>query len=324
MADGGSVTAARSVTVAAVVVAVILAGCGAAPGTGSGGESATTATATPATPVEATATDAAAATDATATQTPRRLAPGVTADGVVDATALVGAHVEALAGRSFTVTRHTRGVDPVTNETTREVTTTWRIDARETVRGRYESRWTTVPRSLVGDRRPPRVVDAYRADGTVLRRVVTDGDADATGEVNTTGDAGANVSFARPDLTQTGLRLTPALHREVIVAVGDAASVTVQPVARDDTRRYRLTARLPDDRYRTNRTVELLVTPDGRVTEIRQQFRSGVTDSVITRTVRFSAVGETRVERPAWYDAARNATAGASSTAGGNGTDANR
>lgn len=289
-------TATRSLAVALFVVAatVTVAGCGAAPTPTS--EPANATTASPAA--------------SSGTQTARRVAPGVTADGVVDATALVQAHVRALTERSFTVTRRVRGVDTATNETTRELTATWRIDTRDGFRGTYESRWATVPQSLVGDRRPPAAVSTYRADETVARRIVTDagdaGDADDAGDAGDTGDE--NVTFDRPPLTDTVLRLTPALHRAPIAALGDAEEVTVQSVTRDGTQRYRIAARLPENRIRSNRTVELLVTSEGRVTDIRHQFVRDATGSVVTRTIRFRAVGETRVERPAWYETARNAT----------------
>lgn len=280
-------TATRSLAVAFFVVAatVTVAGCGAVP-----------------TPMSepANATTASAAASPTGAQTAERVVPGVTADGVVDATALVQAHVRALTERSFTVTRRVRGVDTATNETTRELTATWRIDARDGFRGTYESRWVTVPQSLVCDRRPPEAVSTYRADETVSRRIVTDA-----------GDAGdENVTFDRPPLTDTVLRLTPALHRAPVAALGDAEEVSVQSVTRDGTQRYRIAARLPENRIRSNRTVELLVTPEGRVTDIRHRFVRDATGSVVTRTIRFRAVGETRVERPAWYETTQNATSG--------------
>jgi hypothetical protein len=313
-----------------VVASVAVAGCGATQGpTPTPTPSGTTAAAGDATPA------ATAETGETTQTTPASLPPGVTADSVTDPAALVAAHVQTLSAQSFTVVTVRRTVDPDSGETRRRSETTWRIDPTGEFRGLY--RWELVQSpdesSGVAARQPPSEATTYRAGETIYRRTVrqsdqstetesqstdgrsaeTDSPSTATGGATATGgetDSGQRVTFVQPTLVNSTLRLGPALHRRPIAAVGDAnaTDVTVERVTHDGESRYLISAALPGDRFRSNHSIELLVTPDGLVTEIHQRYESSFTGSVVERTVRFRAVGETTVDQPDWYDEAREAT----------------
>jgi hypothetical protein len=219
--------------------------------------------------------------------------PGLSADGVTDATALVGAHTAALSSTSFTV-RTSTTTRPVDGEYTATTNRTWRVAPGDTVRGLVTS--TT---SFTGDvpervARRPDALAAYREGTVTYRRVRDDGE----------------TSYRRVDLLNTSVRLNPALQRRPIARLDDRVDATVEPVTREGRRRYRVTARLNDTQISTNATLRLLVTPAGVVRDLRStrtvEYRSG--RRIVTRTVRVTDVGETTVERPDWFAAAVEAT----------------
>ena len=83
-----------------------------------------------------------------------------------------------------------------------------------------------------------------------------------------------------------------------------------ETVTIDGERHYRIHAHLNDSQFRENAVLNLTVTSDGLVRELT--FRRIVTlrnTQRLTTHVRVSRVGETTVERPDWYETARNATA---------------
>ena len=275
---------------AAVVLAclVVLAGCG------SEGVSGPTDTVTPA-PVPDDATPTA--------DRAQRLAPGVTADGVVAPARLVGAHVAALRGRSF-ATMH-RSASYVANGSLRsEVLTRGLVNDGH--RRLFVVRRASGPlvRSIGLSGR----VEQYVAGPTTVRRTVRDG---AVRYSSGRRDPGAVTgSVLLPDLV-AGSTLSIAL---------DGMTFGVTPLdGPTNATRYRLVATEVTDPETLvglagadarNATFTATVTADGLVSWFRLSYTADRGDGPITvvRTVAFEDVGATTVERPSWY---ANATAGA-------------
>ena len=263
-----------------LVVAVVLAGCG-----GVFGDGEETATLTPA----AVPTD-----EPTPTPVPR-LAPGLTRDGVADAGALAAAHAAALDGRSFTV-RRTMTYRTGTGMPVRELTSVARV-ARD---GRFlvQRRWT--------GETTLRCETAY-FDGERLLVATTDAENDT--EYHEAPPSSARVA------TEAG--------GERIERVFTAAETRV--VARSDrgeTTVYRLA---PVERTRSNASgpgqsvrVRARITARGFVRSYTldqglSERQPGDPSSIVVST-RYTDVGSTTVERPAWY---RTAMAAANATTDG-------
>jgi hypothetical protein len=221
--------------------------------------------------------------------------PGLSTDGVTNASALVDAHTDTLTERSFTVRSRTT-TRPVDGNYTVTTTRTWRVEPGQPLRGvvRLDSRTTGEPPTRV-TRRPDRL-EAYRDGRTTYQRVRN----------------GSDVTYRRVGLLNTSLRLNPALHRRAIAQLENRANVSVQPVTHNGTEHYRVTARLDATRLSENVSLRLLVAPSGVVRTLRLsrtvEYRSG--PRRLTRTARVTDVGRTTVTRPAWYDDAVNATRG--------------
>ncbi|MEZ3116143.1 hypothetical protein RYH80_09475 [Halobaculum sp. MBLA0147] len=220
--------------------------------------------------------------------------PGVSTENVTDATALVGAHVDALSNRSFTAVVTSERRSPGDEETISATRQRWRLDPTGTVRGTWSLRVREAPSSEGDDaapQRPTRMV-SWRSGDTTYRRVEN-----------------GSVTVRSVPVSQTRVRLAPALSRRSIVALGDARNVSVSRTTVDGATRYEITGDLPDTRFRSNRTVTLSVAPSGLVREIHVTYRSEFRSAIaVERTVRFTAIGETTPERPDWADGTTNAT----------------
>jgi hypothetical protein len=219
--------------------------------------------------------------------------PGLSADGVTDANALVRAHTDALQSQSFTV-RSTMTMRP-TNGSFRVVSNrTWRVDPGDPIRGRVVSSRRAVGDAPAAYAAGPTRVAAWRNGTTTYRRV----------------DRNGTPAYGRVPLFDSPVKLNGALQRNALYRLSARRSATVEPVERDGRRLYRVTAALNDTAVSSNASMTLLVDTNGVVrtlkTERQVQYRSGKRD--ISTTVHVTRVGSTTVERPEWYGAAAAAT----------------
>lgn len=277
----------RSLLVVAVALLAVTAGCG-----GFGGQSATT--------VEETTRDAATtepATTAEPTQTqPAIAAPGFNQGRLVDPLALADAHRQLLAGSPFA--RHSERVTREDGNTTAESTT---------LRVENESQWL-VERAFDG------VQFLNATDGSIQQ--YAEGDT----VYYRTDRANGNVTYgvtANPWSEEATTDAPPALKsrfaRDYVYAVFTTASWTtiVGENTADGETVYRVLGNASGDTtFRGERVsnfeVEADVTADGVVQYMVVNYdRNG---TAVTRTLSFSDVGETAVERPEWYDTALNRT----------------
>jgi hypothetical protein len=212
-------------------------------------------------------------------------APTLTATDATDANALIRAHTETLRSNSFTARSKTTARDA--NGTFRVVTTqTWRVDPGRPVRAS-----ATRTHAVVGDapdryeQRPDEVTAWRRGNETTVRV-----------------ESGNDSRVRAVALLNSSVRLNQALHRQLLYGLSASRNATVENVTRNGTRLYRVRAELNDTHVSSNASMTLLVDPGGYVRQVETTrtvaYRSG--PRVVTRTVRFSRIGETRVERPPW------------------------
>ena len=219
--------------------------------------------------------------------------PGITTDGVVDTSALIESHTETLRSTSVTVrsTRTMRSSDPDFTMTTNQ---TWRLDGGTPVQGYSVRTFSAEGDAPEQYRAVPNRIAAYRNGSTTVERVTT-----ANGS-----------STRRVDLLNSSVRVNTALYRSSINELTTRKNATVEPISRNGTTLYRVSATLEDTRLRSNASMTLFVTPAGVVRELRTErtvrYRSG--PRRITKRVWVSDVGTTTVERPAWVPPAGNAT----------------
>ncbi|WP_276272705.1 hypothetical protein [Haloarcula litorea] len=194
----------------------------------------------------------------------RTVAPGVTTDGVVSPTALASAHEAALADTTYTLTLVERVGD-------RERRFALRVgrDGRFRYRGeRFGERYS---QTVFSDGRAE-----YRREQRPLGvRYEYEGPTDGTD------------GFGRI----TG-RLIEAYLPTGPAQVGEREGGVAVTVARPPA----------DAAGLENYTVGLSVTPAGLVRSFTLAFRDETRDVSISYRFRYSAVGETSVERPAWVD----------------------
>ena len=277
---------ARSLLVVAIALLAVNAGCA-----GFGGQS-TTTTDAPATTAEPTRK-----TTAEPTQTqPVIAAPGFNGGTLVDPLALADAHAGWLSGKSFA---------REDNQTTRTAgNTSW---IATTIRVENESRWET-RQAFTG-------AHSYTmADGTVLQY------ANSTHVYHRLDSGDGNVTYGvQPNTWATSsapdsLELVERrLARDYVYAVFSTASWTtiVGETSANGTTVYDVLGNASGEtRFRgatvRNFTVEAAVTGDGFVQEMAVSYEQD--DAVVSRTVSFSDVGETTVDRPEWFDTAVNRT----------------
>jgi hypothetical protein len=250
----------RRVLPFALAVCCLLAGCGAFGGSPDPGTTGRTDV-TPA-PVE-------------------RYPPGVTEETVTNASALVAAHEQQLANESVTI---------LTNVTTRYANGS----VREDTTNRLELAAGHV--SLLGE-----TTSSYGANLSITGVVWTN---ESVGYSRIESDDGVRYSRLRPRETQMRNRLTPALP--LFADQFTPENVTVERTT-DGMLRITTAELVPVDRGFTNASLSLLVTDEGLVREYRYAVTRPCGTGQERRTtcrqvkaVRFTAVGETTVERPEW------------------------
>lgn len=219
--------------------------------------------------------------------------PGFTDDDVTSTSALIEAHTEALQDQSFTV-RMTTSIRPVNEEYVILSNSTQRIDPTGTFSGYLVSETSTRGEAPEQYAQSPDEIAAWRDGEVTYRRTL----------------AGNDSTYRRVGLLNSSVKLSDALGRTFLLALDDRENATVTTVQNGSTQLYRVTANLNDTRISSNRTMELLVRPNGVVRELKLdqtlKYQSGTRR--ISRTLRFIDVGETAVERPDWYSRAVNAT----------------
>lgn len=297
----------RALHAAALAVLVVTAGCsGVAP------QSTGDATVTETTETETTANTERPATETRTAdgETPAELAPGLTERGIEEVSALTDAHRERLGDESLTIDSLT--VERYENGSVRKRTNMTTRTAANRTRYRVAVN-TTEPNWLSGTDGEGELW----ANGThVFRAHATNG--------TTTYSLAFDSTVADPreylfgDLTNSERLLVAfaAFENERVQRV-DGGNATVP-------KRYRVTATDlahpdflgPDDAEARNATLGAVIETDGPesetfVREYTLRYETTVEGETVsvTERVRFSNVGETTVERPAWYDGPTNRTA---------------
>ncbi|MFB6299214.1 MAG: hypothetical protein ABEH65_03035 [Halobacteriales archaeon] len=224
-------------------------------------------------------------------------APGVTRDGVVNPGALAAAHVSSLADQSYTVRANLTVLAPNGSIQGQRVAV-MRVDPdggqfslRQTARGSFP--WPAPPASDVNvPLEPKRAVPLETdlrgfSDGnwTYLRRPTPNGtlyqrDRPRFAVVQTD-------SFVADGAIHARFRGIP-LNR-----------TTITEAQRDGWPVYRITATTSDDRH-----VTALVDPLGLVYTLRADWPTadGTSEGRVIERFRFSAIGNTTVDRPPWVD----------------------
>lgn len=277
----------RPAPAAALAVLFVLSGCSGP----FGGTS--TPTVTPVDPPTAAPTDTPIPT----------LAPGVTAHGVQNASALVSAHEAVLANESHTI-------DAVETRRYADGTLQWQYDSDRRV-APTEARHYDVA-TISGTERPfglgsLRNVSRFETYREGQQVYVFESNGTATRYVRITGDA-------------------PRVVADPLVAVFSATEMAVEgQVTRDGTTLHRLElvevtepdllagalARLSYDSVE-NVSFFARVDSRGLVREYRLAYtlHRGEATIRVTREVQFHSIGTTTVTRPPWYDDARANTTG--------------
>jgi hypothetical protein len=207
------------------------------------------------------------------------LPPGVTATGVSDPSALASAHVDAGLGRSYRVSVETHGLDLAGRETDS-------FHARVGNASTYLSRT-----NVTGGAR----LETYAEGDRVLVQYGTD---PPRYEAHQSGVSVPGVVVAKR--TASHLRTYLAVERATVTSTSIYGTDVVR-IEGEDPRRvsgvigYRVVA---------------YVEPSGFLRSLRVEYDC-TTDrscSHVTVTVRLSAVNQTSVSRPPWYDEAVGAT----------------
>jgi len=230
---------------------------------------------------------------------PIRLPPGLSASGVTDAEALAAAHASALVNTSYTVVttltaRDGAAVVARQNATTRVVHDPTRSFQRVETAGEDPASLALSPADVeVWSDENGSWWAIDRANGTTYRRMADDLDP-AVGD--RTGRDRLYVLLTATDTTLAGTTTENGTTLYRVRATGG-----------DDD----LLAQTLDAETVANLTASILVGEDGVVRRYRVTYDAtvGNVTARVTRTVRFTALGGTTVERPGWYDEAVNATA---------------
>ena len=275
---------------------LVLAGCSGFSGAGpdSGGSDASRANVTPA-PVPAV-------------DTPERLAPGLTADGVTNASALADAHDAAVRRASVTV-RSNRSIEYANGTLRQRTTGTVRVGRNGTA---YAARYEFTGRPLWLDPDSPDIVRTgyyWSAGERTLRTVAFANETTRYEDLSAALGASVRRSLTRPGqeyerlLEDTETRViarTTRNGRELYVV--EASGMTSQYFSwyrgfenpRDATMRLLVDERGVVRRHRFAYTATIEATATVRIVE----------------RVRYTDLGNTTVERPPWYDEALRATNG--------------
>jgi hypothetical protein len=277
---------ARSVLVVAVALLAVTAGCA-----GFGGQS-TTATESPETTTKSTTQ-----TTAEPTQTqPVIAAPGFNGGTLVDPLALADAHAGWLSRTSFA---------RVDNQTTRTAeNNSW---IATTIRVENESRWETRQAFTAEHSYTDSGGERHQyANATHVYSRVEHGDGNVSYAVQPNGWANASAPNSHELLEERHAR------GYVYDVFTTASWTTIVDQTSDDGRTvYRVLGNASGDtQFRgatvSNFTVEANVTGEGFVQRMDVAYEENGT--AVSRSVAFSEVGETAVERPEWFDTAVNRT----------------
>jgi hypothetical protein len=249
--------------------------------------------------------------DATETTAVDEVAPGVTTAGVADPFALASAHENTLDDTSYTVQRIT--TERYENGTLR---------SRESVTGRFPangSGYLVTVNETSGN-----------ADGASMeQQFFADGDRVLAAQTTLNGTQRYFVPTgpnAEPYTPREWLFFEPTFSDRLIALFG-SANVTVESDEGPDGT-YQLTvdefttpaALTPADDAGvvTNATLNATVTDSGLVRKYNVAYIMSDDEPIrVNRSVRYTEVGNTTVERPSWYDAASaNATVGTDTESG--------
>ncbi|WP_135854009.1 hypothetical protein [Halorussus salinus] len=246
----------------------------------------------------------------TETRTPvedRSVPPGMSADGLADADALVSAHADALAGES--VTFRERRVRRYGNETAdRRWNRTVRTAANRS-RFRVVTETENVPIFGASEGRVAVFADGRRA----YRRVETPNTSWSSAVRTASGDPESPRNVA-PDVARTDdLRV-------LLSALALDSAANARKLGESGTYRLSSSELANPDLLASHlgvssvRNVSFvgIVTPNGTLAEYRLTF-AGEEDGTQVRgtsLVEYARLGETTVETPAWYDEARRRTDG--------------
>lgn len=270
----------------AVVLLAVLAGCNALPGGGSGG---TTATVTPA-PLPAAS----------------GFPPGVTESGVEDPIALSSAHRALVDDRSYTL-----GAERVVRYRNGTLRSRLRLRVALAADRSYLANAATAgPYAPVFLGRPP-AQGVYWSNGTVYLRKFTRKNETTYNRFGTRNDGAGTWGYWVTTVPFGGGRGDPeTFYREVF---GSVPTRTVQRQTVDGTVVYRLEGTRAGtggfDRDVANVTdlrLDATVTAEGLVRTMSLRY-AGVTDGepvAVHWTVTYRNVGNTTVERPAWFERA--------------------
>ena len=213
--------------------------------------------------------------------------PELTADDVTDTSALIQGHTDTLRSQPFTV-RSTTTIRDTNNTFTATINRSWRVDPRQSVRAlaiRTPTATGDAPRSY---QQAPERISAWRHGNETTVRIESD----------------TGVQVRQVQLLNTSVRLNRVLHRQLIYRYSTRQNTTVETLTRNGTQFYRVMANLNDTHVSSNASMTLLVNQRGYVQQIKTRqtvaYRSG--PRVITETVRFSRVGNTRVKPPSWVE----------------------
>jgi hypothetical protein len=267
----------------AVVALVVLAGCGSFAGGGGGGDGESGADGNSA-PGNADGTvTAAPVPEVTPTPDPWPVAPGLSAQGVVNVDALVAAHLRAVRGQSY-VWREWRGRSP--NETVP-------LELRQRARVESENTYGHWSVRTVGSRVPMEAnYSQYVVDGAGYAEVPS---------------YGLDRTVRRP-VEATGA--TERIGTEAAVAIGlylnrSPARTTVSETTVDGRRYYRVVSEggpIVAVANPSNVTVTALVSAEGFVRSLSVRYRRDEFDGTgwVRYEFAYENVGETTVDPPDW------------------------
>ncbi|WP_195156015.1 hypothetical protein [Halococcus agarilyticus] len=275
----------RALVAVVVATLVVLAGCSAVFG-GDGGDGESTPTVTP----MAVPTD-----EPTPTPVPQ-LAPGLTGEGIENASALVAAHTSRLQNTSFTRRSNTTGLAANGSIVLRGTTT---LRAGPSGEGVYSIAERNATDGYPSSGSIPVHTEIWSNDGRLLLNWTY---ANGTSTYDRFPNAGE-----RYGVTGAGLRYA-------LEPLG-TANTSVTELERNGTTLYRVRGRARDAE-RGNVSVRLIVDTSGLIREYRTSLRTTFGENV-SRTVsegRLSGIGTTDVpERPSWVETALNRTSPVSS-----------
>lgn len=284
-------TRVRALAVVCVTALVVLSGCA---GLSDGGTTPAPTAEEAVGPADTAAPSPTAASEAKSeTATGARLAPGLTADGLVDPLELVNAHTAVLRSEPFTVRYELRR-----NGDDYDVTQTLssRTNLNGTVRA-HAVQWVNTTGSAPSfyENRSGRTV-IWRDGGTVFRRTVENGSATYDRVL------AMNASLSPNLLTQ---------RRNLAESLSNAEPRTVTEVTRDGETYYRVEGSFQEP-YRNGPTnVTAYVAPNGLIAELVVEEAGAERVGPTVLRVTYERLGETSVDRPEWVESAETATGGA-------------